>query len=416
MGSEFCGRTRRETLWQTGAGFGAAALTGLLSDDGFFGKAVAADGAALAQPHFTPKAKSVIFLFMYGGPSHIDTFDYKPQMKGRDNQTVEVKTFGRGGRRNNGRIVEPRWEFAQHGQCGKWISTLFPHLATCADDLAFIHSMTADSPIHGSAMLMMNSGRVQSGHPCLGSWVNYGLGSVNRNLPGFVVMLDPTGGPISGAKNYVLDGSIANLILVTAKTSKGLSLFAVDGNASGLTKELLPTMDQTRKQSRIEFNNTPARLIGADGSAAAGIAKTLQRAATLLAAEQTGGAQRCLDNAVAYAKERVQFGRPIGSFQAIKHKAADMLLEVESAKSAAYYAAYCAQEDNDDLAIAASLAKSFCSEAFFHCAGENIQIHGGIGFTWEHHAHLYFKRAKSGELLLGDPTYHREILANLLGI
>ena len=121
-------------------------------------------------------------------------------------------------------------------------------------------------------------------------------------------------------------------------------------------------------------------------------------------------------SAVAYAKERVQFGRPIGSFQAIKHKAADMLLEVESAKSAAYYAAYCAQEDNDDLAIAASLAKSFCSEAFFHCAGENIQIHGGIGFTWEHHAHLYFKRAKSGELLLGDPTYHREILANLLGI
>lgn len=221
---------------------------------------------------------------------------------------------------------------------------------------------------------------------------------------------------ITGVKNYVIDGSIANLILVTAKTAKGLSLFAVDASASGLTKELLPTMDQTRKQSRLEFNNTPARLIGTEGGAEAGIKKTLQRAATLLAAEQTGGAQRCLDNAVAYAKERVQFGRPIGSFQAIKHKAADMLLEVESAKSAAYYAAYCSQEDNDDLAIAASLAKSFCSEAYFHCSGESIQIHGGIGFTWEHHAHLYFKRAKSGELLLGDPTYHREILANLLGI
>ena len=221
---------------------------------------------------------------------------------------------------------------------------------------------------------------------------------------------------ITGVKNYVIDGSIADLILVTAKTAKGLSLFAVDGSATGLTKELLPTMDQTRKQSRLEFNNTPARMVGAEGGAEAGIKKTLQRAATLLAAEQTGGAQRCLDNAVAYAKERVQFGRPIGSFQAIKHKAADMLLEVESAKSAAYYAAFCAQEDNDDLAVAASLAKSFCSEAYFHCAGENIQIHGGIGFTWEHHAHLYFKRAKSGELLLGDPTYHREILANLLGI
>ena len=175
-------------------------------------------------------------------------------------------------------------------------------------------------------------------------------------------------------------------------------------------------MDQTRKQSRLEFNNTPARLIGTDGGAEAGLTVALQKAAALLAAEQVGGSQRVLDNAVGYAKERVQFGRPIGSFQAIKHKAADMLLEVESAKSAAYYAAYCSQENNEDLAVAASLAKSYCSEAYFHCAGENIQIHGGIGFTWEHHAHLYFKRAKSSELLLGDPAYHREILANLLGI
>ena len=246
MGSEFCGRTRRETLWQTGAGFGAAALTGLLSDDGFFGKAVAADGAALAQPHFTPKAKSVIFLFMYGGPSHIDTFDYKPQMKGRDNQTVEVKTFGRGGRRNNGRIVEPRWEFAQHGQCGKWISTLFPHLATCADDLAFIHSMTADSPIHGSAMLMMNSGRVQSGHPCLGSWVNYGLGSVNRNLPGFVVMLDPTGGPISGAKNWSSGYMPASLQGTTFRTKGApvLDLQAPNGVSRELQRDLLDALKQ----------------------------------------------------------------------------------------------------------------------------------------------------------------------------
>jgi alkylation response protein AidB-like acyl-CoA dehydrogenase len=112
----------------------------------------------------------------------------------------------------------------------------------------------------------------------------------------------------------------------------------------------------------------------------------------------------------------VQFGRPIGSFQAIKHKCADMLLDVESAKSAAYYAAWAAQERNDELPIAASLAKSFCSEAYFHCAAENIQIHGGIGFTWEHHAHLYFKRAKSSELFLGDPAYHRELLAQQLGI
>ncbi|MFO0014613.1 MAG: DUF1501 domain-containing protein [Planctomycetota bacterium] len=202
MRRNFCGRTRREFLWQTGAGFGSAALAGLLSQDGFFANANASDAVKLPQPHFPAKAKSVIFLFMYGGPSHIDTFDYKPTMKGRDNQTVEVKTFGRGGHKNSGRIVEPRWEFQQYGNCGKWVSDLFPHVATHVDDIAFIHSMTADSPIHGSAMLMMNSGRVQSGHPCLGSWVNYGLGTVNENLPGFVVMLDPKGGPISGAKNW----------------------------------------------------------------------------------------------------------------------------------------------------------------------------------------------------------------------
>ena len=212
------------------------------------------------------------------------------------------------------------------------------------------------------------------------------------------------------------DGNVASLILVPAKTAKGLSLFAVDGNASGVTRTALPTMDQTRKQSRIELNNAPAVLIGQDGDALSGLETTLQIAASALAAEQVGGAQRVLTNAVEYAKERVQFGRPIGSFQAIKHKCANMLLDVESAKSAAYYAAYCAQERNEDLPVAASLAKSFCSEAFFHCAAENIQIHGGIGFTWEHHAHLYFKRAKSSELFLGDPAYHRELLADRLGI
>jgi hypothetical protein len=204
MQRNFCGRTRREFLWQAGGGFAGTALAGLLEGDGFFAKRGSASQpeGELPQPHFAPKAKSVIFLFMYGGPSHIDTFDHKPQMKGRDNQTVEVKTFGRGGHRNTGRIVEPRWGFRPYGQCGKLVSELFPHVGRCVDDIAFIHSMTADSPIHGSAMLMMNSGRVQSGHPCLGSWVNYGLGSVNSNLPGFVVMLDPKGGPISGAKNW----------------------------------------------------------------------------------------------------------------------------------------------------------------------------------------------------------------------
>ena len=208
--NSFCGRTRREFLWQAGAGFTALGLTSLLEGDGFFSRqAVAADGVTpYANPlapkkgHFDGKAKSVIFLFMYGGPSHIDTFDYKPSMVGMDGKSVEVKTFGRGGHKNEGRIVEPRWKFKQYGECGKWVSDLFPNVATCVDDIAFLHSMTADSPIHGSAMLMMNSGKILSGSPAIGSWVNYGLGTENENLPGFVVMLDPTGGPISGPKNW----------------------------------------------------------------------------------------------------------------------------------------------------------------------------------------------------------------------
>jgi hypothetical protein len=184
------------------------ALTGMLASDGFFASRAAAGAGrpanplAAKKPPFEAKATSVIFLFMYGGPSHIDTFDYKPAMYGMDGKTIDVKTFGRGGKKDGGRIVEPKWKFKQHGQCGKWVSELFPHIGSCVDDIAFLHSMTADSPIHGSAMLMMNSGRILSGSPCLGSWVNYGLGTENQNLPGFVVMLDPSGGPISGAKNW----------------------------------------------------------------------------------------------------------------------------------------------------------------------------------------------------------------------
>ncbi|MEN1678109.1 MAG: DUF1501 domain-containing protein [Planctomycetota bacterium] len=202
---DFCNRTRREFLWETGGGFGAAALTGMLTADGYFAPANAAPSAsplAPKQPALPAKAKSVIFLFMYGGPSHIDTFDYKPGMVGMDNKTVAVKTFGRGGKRNEGRIIEPRWKFKQQGECGKWVSDLFPNVGRCVDDIAFLHSMTAESPIHGSAMLNMNSGKLISGSPAMGSWVTYGLGSENKNLPGFVVMLDPSGGPISGAKNW----------------------------------------------------------------------------------------------------------------------------------------------------------------------------------------------------------------------
>lgn len=224
------------------------------------------------------------------------------------------------------------------------------------------------------------------------------------------------GWTIDGAKMFVLDGHTASLIVVAARTAAGVSLFAVDGDAAGLTRTALSTMDQTRKQAKLEFAGTPATLIGTDGGGWDVLSRVLDLAAVALAAEQVGGAQACLDMAVEYAKVRVQFGRPIGSFQAIKHKCADMLLEVESAKSAAYYAGWCASEMNDELPAVASLAKAYCSEAYFHAAAENIQIHGGIGFTWEHPAHLYFKRAKSSELLFGDPTYHRELLAQRIGI
>lgn len=270
--SNFCGRTRREFLWQTGGGFAGTALAAMLQQDGFFNSAArAAEGPAhrnpLApkEPHFVPKAKRVIFLFMYGGPSHIDTFDYKPAMKGRDNQTVDVKTFGRGGHKNQGRIVEPRWNFKQYGECGHWVSDLFPHVATCVDDIAFLHSMTADSPIHGSAMLMMNSGKILSGSPCLGSWVNYGLGSVNENLPGFVVMLDPTGGPISGAKNWS-SGYMPATYQGTILRSKGapiIDLSTPDGTSRAMQRELLDALRDANTEhlaSRADNTDLAARI------------------------------------------------------------------------------------------------------------------------------------------------------------
>ncbi len=221
---------------------------------------------------------------------------------------------------------------------------------------------------------------------------------------------------INGTKMFVLDGHTADLVLVAARTGDDVSLFRVAGDAEGLTRTPLSTMDQTRKQAKLEFSNVPATLLGEQGKGGDVLGRVLDLAVVALAAEQVGGAQKVLEMSVQYAKDRVQFGRPIGSFQAIKHKCADMLLEVESAKSAAYYAAWCASELNDELPAVASLAKAYCSEAYFHAAAENIQIHGGIGFTWEHPAHLYFKRAKSSELLFGDPTYHRELLAQRLGI
>src|SRR5262245_9619489 len=266
---QFCRRTRREFLWETGGGFTGLALTGLLSADGFFSSAIASDVSAnplAPKPaHFAAKAKSVIFLFMYGGPSHIETFDYKPTLYPLDGQTIPVSTFGRGGKKNEGRVVGPKWKFKQYGQTGKWVSDLFPHVGTCVDDIAFIHSMTADSPIHGSAMLQMNTGKILSGSPCLGSWVNYGRGSGNEDLPGFVVMLDPTGGPISGAKNWS-SGYMPASFQGTILRSTGapiLDLERPQGMSQATQRRFLDTLNEynsAHQATRADNSNLAARI------------------------------------------------------------------------------------------------------------------------------------------------------------
>ncbi|WP_439888345.1 acyl-CoA dehydrogenase family protein [Pseudomonas sp. MBLB4123] len=236
---------------------------------------------------------------------------------------------------------------------------------------------------------------------------------------------------LNGELAQVVDGHGAGLLIVAARAPgssglDGISLFAVAADSPGIGRWLTPTLDQTRKLAHIELNNlyVPVEaLLGPAGQAGALLQRVLQLACVALAAEQTGGAQQVLDLSVAYMQERQQFGRPIASFQALKHRAADMMLQVECARSAAYYAACVAQEALDpagdpavaaELPLAAALAKAECGEAFFHCAAESIQLHGGVGFTWEYDPHLYFKRARAGEAFLGAPSWHRERIAAAL--
>jgi alkylation response protein AidB-like acyl-CoA dehydrogenase len=226
---------------------------------------------------------------------------------------------------------------------------------------------------------------------------------------------------LDGVKSYVVDGHIADLLIVAARAPKtsgleGLALFTLAADASGVKKRPLAPMDPTRKIAQIEFSGAQASLLGNLNDGAKAIQRTLDQAAIALANEMAGGAQTMLDSAVNYAKMRVQFGRTIGSFQAIKHKLADLLLEVELAKSAAYYAAQAAATDDPEWPALASLAKATTSETYMHTAAECIQIHGGIGFTWDNDTHLWFKRAKSSEVFLGQPSYHRELLMRRWGV
>ena len=224
------------------------------------------------------------------------------------------------------------------------------------------------------------------------------------------------GWTVTGTQPFVPDGHVADLVLVVGRTDTGPSLFAVEAGAPGFARTALPTIDQTRKQARLEFAAAPARLIGTDGDAEAVIERTLATAAVLLGAEQLGGASKALEMTVDYAKLRAQYGRPIGSFQGVKHLCADMLVDLESAYSALYEALWTLEAGTDDVALAAAVARIFCTDAYTRITGDCIQVHGGIGFTWEHPAHLYFKRAKSSEVLLGTPAQYRGRVATLLGL
>jgi alkylation response protein AidB-like acyl-CoA dehydrogenase len=230
---------------------------------------------------------------------------------------------------------------------------------------------------------------------------------------------------ITGTKLFITDAHVSDLMVVAARTkdagdkSFGVTLFLVDSNAAGIKTTLLKTMDQTRKQCEVMFDGVKVgrdRIIGQVDMGWPILSKVLHVGCAALCAEMVGGAQRVLDISVDYAKERVQFGRPIGSFQAIKHKCSEMMLQVESAKSAAYYAAWSIDEDVPDAPLAVSMAKAYCSDAYRYTAGEGIQVHGGIGFTWEHDMHLYFKRAKFSEFTFGDASYHRELVAQEINL
>jgi alkylation response protein AidB-like acyl-CoA dehydrogenase len=217
---------------------------------------------------------------------------------------------------------------------------------------------------------------------------------------------------IHGQAALVIDGHTADVILAAANTDAGISLLAVCASSEGVRRTPLAGLDRTRKVALVQFDGARAELIGTDGGAANFLARTSDLAIVALTAEQVGAAQRCLDMAVDYAKNRIQFGRPIGSFQAIKHRCADMLVQVEGARSATSRAAEVA--DTKELPTAASVAKMVCSEAFLQVALDNMRIHGGIGFTWEHDAHLFVRRAKATQLIFGHPDYHAQRLATLV--
>lgn len=221
-------------------------------------------------------------------------------------------------------------------------------------------------------------------------------------------------GTLTGTAARVVDADAADVLLIAASGSDGVGLYAVDLTGPGVQRTPLVTMDLTRPQARISLDGAPATLLAGPDEAERVITHALQVGSALLAVEQVGAAQHLLDLSVEYAKSRLQFGRQIGSFQAIKHKLADMMVDAEHARSTAYHAVWALADASDDPALAASIAQATCSQAFSRIAADTIQVHGGIGFTWEHQAHLYFKRAATDAALLGSAEQHRDRVAEMV--
>jgi alkylation response protein AidB-like acyl-CoA dehydrogenase len=217
-------------------------------------------------------------------------------------------------------------------------------------------------------------------------------------------------GKLTGEKLFVSDALVADFLIVVARDG----VFVVDAKTAGIEIQPMEAMDLTRKLYAVRFDGTPAERLGERGDNAGGLARALNVAATALVAEMVGGMQRTLDITVEYAKMRKQFGKPIGMFQAVQHQCADMYLETESARSAAYYAAWSLEENAPDAAVAVSIAKMYASDAGRTVGNRGIQVHGGMGFTWENDIHLYYRRAKASETALGDSTFHRERIARLV--
>jgi alkylation response protein AidB-like acyl-CoA dehydrogenase len=322
----------------------------------------------------------------------------------------------------------------QLGLAGLTIPEEYGGSGSSMSDLAVVMSelgrYLACSPYFASVVLAANA-FLESGDkgaclaylPRLASGELIGALAVNEQTAEFAPEGDSTraesnGGDwqLTGEKNFVVAGIAADVLVVSAATPGGPSLFVVDGAHDSVQRNALSVMDMTRHQARITFTQTPAALLGEVGAAAKVLARVGELAVVALASEQSGAAERCLEMSVDYAKTRFQFGRQIGSFQAIKHMCADMLLEVEASKSAALYAAEHADEPGAEATRSAHLAAAYCSDAFMKVAADNVQIHGGIGFTWGYAAQLYYKRAKSSQVLLGAPGYHRDQLAACSGL